>query len=165
MSDFITTCPYCNTKLQVKDEWRGMKTACPLCYENFVISCNDQQPAGPSPDANVKNCPFCGEIIKKQAVFCKHCRQHLKPFANPNEQNSRQNATPPKQRIAYILFGIFLGGLGIHNFYAGYSGKGTTQLLISLLTGWLILPYIAVFIWTVIEICTIDKDANGVPFC
>lgn len=28
----------------------------------------------------------------------------------------------PKSRLAYILMGLFLGGLGVHNFYAGYNG-------------------------------------------
>ncbi|MBQ3218003.1 MAG: TM2 domain-containing protein [Akkermansia sp.] len=27
----------------------------------------------------------------------------------------------PKSRLAYILLGVFLGSLGIHNFYAGYT--------------------------------------------
>lgn len=28
-------------------------------------------------DENVKNCPYCDELIKKKAVFCKHCRKDL----------------------------------------------------------------------------------------
>lgn len=32
------------------------------------------------------------------------------------------------------LLGIFLGSLGIHNFYLGYTGKALAQLLISLLS-------------------------------
>lgn len=30
--------------------------------------------------------------------------------------------------------GIFLGSLGVHNFYLGYTGKAIAQLLITLLT-------------------------------
>jgi len=69
-----------------------------------------------------------------------------------------------KSRVAYILLGLFLGWLGIHNFFAVYYGKGIAQLLITLLTGWLILPSLAVIIWVLVEICTVTKDANGVPF-
>ncbi len=64
----------------------------------------------------------------------------------------------------YILFGILWGGLGIHNFYAGYTEKGLAQLLIFVLTGWLIIPAVAVFVWVITELCTVRKDANGVPF-
>lgn len=73
--------------------------------------------------------------------------------------------TPAKQRIVYIILGLFLGSLGIHNFYAGRTGKAVTQLLITLLLGWLVLPAVAVFIWVIIEICTVTKDGTGRDFC
>ncbi len=68
----------------------------------------------------------------------------------------------PKSRIAYILLAIFLGPLGIHNFYAGYTGKGIAQLLISLISFGFLAP--VVFIWNLVEICTVTKDAQGVDF-
>lgn len=59
------------------------------------------------------------------------------------------------------LLGIFLGGLGIHNFYLGYTGKAIAQIALSLCFG-------AGAIWGLIEgimilTGTINKDANGVP--
>ena len=48
-----------------------------------------------------------------------------------------------KQRIVYILLALLLGGLGIHNFYAGHTGRAVAQLLITIFvafTFWLILP-------------------------
>lgn len=39
-----------------------------------------------------------------------------------------------KSKIAAGLFGIFLGALGVHNFYLGHIGKGIAQLLITLLS-------------------------------
>jgi TM2 domain-containing membrane protein YozV len=66
-----------------------------------------------------------------------------------------------KSRLSYILLGLFLGGLGIHNFYAGYSGKGVAQLLLTLLLFWTIVVPIGVWIWIIVEICTVDTDANG----
>jgi TM2 domain-containing membrane protein YozV len=70
--------------------------------------------------------------------------------------------TEAKGRIGFILLGIFLGALGIHNFYAGYTGKAVAQLLITLLS----LGFLAIvsWIWALIEVCTITKDAKGVPF-
>jgi len=69
-----------------------------------------------------------------------------------------------KSRATYVLFGVFLGGLGIHNFYAGYTGRAIAQLLITVLTFWLIVPLIAVGIWVIIEMVTVTKDAKGIPF-
>ena len=66
-----------------------------------------------------------------------------------------------KSRVAYILLGLFLGGLGIHNFYAGYGGKGAAQLLLTLFLWWTIVVPIAVTIWVLIEVCTVDRDAFG----
>lgn len=66
----------------------------------------------------------------------------------------------PCSRTTYVLLGIFFGCLGIHNFYAGYSGKGIFQLLSILFCfGWVFVP-----IWVLIEICTVTCDAKGVPF-
>ena len=68
----------------------------------------------------------------------------------------------PKSRLAYILLAIFLGTFGIHNFYAGYTGKGIAQLLISLISFGFLSPL--VFIWAIIEVCTVTKDAQGIDF-
>ena len=40
--------------------------------------------------------------------------------------------TSGKSRAAYILFGLLFGGMGIHDFYAGYAGKGFLKIVISL---------------------------------
>jgi TM2 domain-containing membrane protein YozV len=56
-----------------------------------------------------------------------------------------------------------LGTLGIHNFYAGYRGRAVAQLLITLLTGWLVVPLIGVVIWAIYEVITVKSDAAGVP--
>ena len=73
-------------------------------------------------------------------------------------------ATAQKNRLSYILLGIFLGNLGIHNFYAGYNSKGITQLLISLLLGIFIFPILIVWVWVLVEICTVTVDEQGIPF-
>lgn len=67
-----------------------------------------------------------------------------------------------KSRVTYVLLGLFLGGLGIHNFYAGYSGKGIAQLLLNIFLFWTIIVPFAVMVWVIIEICTVDTDVNGV---
>lgn len=69
--------------------------------------------------------------------------------------------TVAKSRVAYILLGVFLGAFGVHNFYAGYVGRGIAQLLLTLFTcGYAAL---IVFIWSIVEIIVVDRDAKGVP--
>lgn len=69
-----------------------------------------------------------------------------------------------KARWVYIVLGLFLGGLGIHNFYAGYNGRGAAQLIITVLTFWMVIPVLFIGLWALIEICTVTEDAQGVPF-
>jgi TM2 domain-containing membrane protein YozV len=71
-------------------------------------------------------------------------------------------APQPKTRVIFVLLGIFLGALGVHNFYAGYVKKGTMQLCVTLLTCF----YGAVISWpwAIIEICMVNKDADGTQF-
>lgn len=64
-------------------------------------------------------------------------------------------------RVAYILLGLFLGVLGVHNFAAGYVGRGIAQLLVTVLLFWMVLPVMAVFVWNIVEICTTRVDAHG----
>ena len=67
-----------------------------------------------------------------------------------------------RNRTAYVLLGILLGPLGIHSFYAGYNKRGLVQLLCTVLT--LGLASFMIWIWAVIDVCTISQDAKGVPF-
>ena len=68
--------------------------------------------------------------------------------------------TPPKSRGIYIVLALFLGGLGVHNFYAGYNGRGAAQLVITLVTG-LSGGFFLVAIWAFVECFIINTDAYG----
>lgn len=70
----------------------------------------------------------------------------------------------PKSKQAYLILAIFLGGLGIHNFYAGYTGKAIVQLLLTLILCETIIIPIGIWIWALVEGFTVDQDANGVRF-
>ena len=83
--------------------------------------------------------------------------------------------TPPmgyqqKSRLAAGLLAIIVGVLGIHNFYIGYNGRGTVQLLLALVGGILTcgLGTVAAAVWAFIEGVMILSstgprfDGNGV---
>lgn len=66
-----------------------------------------------------------------------------------------------RSRLIYIILAIFLGGFGIHNFYAGYTKKAIIQLLCVVPGGILVIPAFIESIWVLVDICTVTKDANG----
>lgn len=107
-------------------------------------------------------CSKCGKEMPEGARFCPGCGG-LATVGNaataPDGSCRRQD--PGKSRISYVLLGIFLGCLGVHNFYAGYTGRAVTQLLITLLLGWLIIPWLVVYIWCIVEVCTVRMDGRG----
>ncbi len=84
------------------------------------------------------------------------------PASPQYHQASVSQHPEAKDRVAYVLLAVFLGGIGIHNFFAGYTSRAVAQLLICLLTCGL--GGIVTSIWAIIEACTVTQDANGVRF-
>lgn len=104
-----------------------------------------------------KFCSNCGKELKENQDVCLNCGVNVKKNNNDINPNS-------KSKIAAGLLGIFLGGLGVHNFYLGYTGKATAQLLITVLSCGVLSVVSAV--WGLIEgimILTgsITTDADG----
>ncbi len=76
----------------------------------------------------------------------------------------------PKSRMAAGLLGIFLGGIGIHNFYLGNTNRALIQLLVGIIGGAITcgVASIAMWIWGLVEGIqilsgTISTDAQGHP--
>jgi TM2 domain-containing membrane protein YozV len=74
-----------------------------------------------------------------------------------------------KSRLVYILLALFLGTLGIHNFYIGRTGPAIAQLVITIVSiplMFVCVGFITIFIpwvWAIIDIVTIERDADDVP--
>ncbi|MDD2418078.1 MAG: TM2 domain-containing protein [Oscillospiraceae bacterium] len=75
-----------------------------------------------------------------------------------------------KSKVVAGLLGIFLGHLGIHNFYLGFQSRALTQLLLCLIGGLLTFGIVsfAMWVWGLVEGImilsgSITVDANNVP--
>lgn len=104
---------------------------------------------------------------------------HGQQFGQPSAANpagAQQGYVAPKSKVAAALLAFFLGTLGIHNFYLGYTGRGIAQLALTIigwLTVWLIVGGVIIFgvgLWVFIEFIMIlvgsgsyARSANGVP--
>lgn len=69
-----------------------------------------------------------------------------------------------KSKIAAGLLGIFLGSLGIHRFYLGYTGMGIVQIVVTFVTCGI--GGIWGFIEGIMILCgdgSFKTDAKGVP--
>ena len=107
-----------------------------------------------------KYCSNCGNELKEGADICLKCGKII----NSNINNQRITDPNAKSRIAAGILGILLGCFGVHNFYLGYKSKAIAQLLITILSLF-ILSFIPA-IWGLIEgimILTgsINTDSDG----
>ncbi len=128
-----------------------------------------------------KFCPNCGKEVAEGSQFCDNCgaplnvqQAQVAPQGQPVQPGQPMQQAPvgtaQKSKLCAGLLGIFLGGLGIHNFYLGNTGKAVTQLLISTIGGIITcgIASVAVEIWGLVEGImilsgSINTDANGVP--
>ncbi len=108
---------------------------------------------------NAAFCSHCGQPVPPGAAVCTKCG-----FAIPQ---SASLAATAKSKWLVLILALLLGGLGVHNFYLGYTGKGLTQLLVSVLLSWTIIAPIGVAIWALVEgIMAVSGslvDATGMP--
>ncbi len=84
---------------------------------------------------------------------------------NINVSNANNNGQPQQviyagkkavSKIVYCILAFFLGGIGIHKFYAGKIGTGILYLIFS----WTFIPAFIAFIEFIIGLCQ-KADVNG----
>lgn len=115
---------------------------------------------------NAAICVGCGVKVGDGINYCANCGNQIAPNASVCTvcgcaTNNIMPGTQRKSKITAGLLGIFLGGLGIHNFYLGYTGKAIAQIFLSLCFG---IGYIWALIEAIMILCgSIKTDANGIP--
>lgn len=141
------------------------------------------QPYNPNPYASQQPAqPFYGQPTYGQPDYTQSAQPpYYQQQAQPRYEQPSYNQPPiyaqqtyyqaaqqqpgygyaQKSKIVAGLLGLFFGGLGVHNFYLGYTGKAVAQLLLTLI-GWIILigPIIS-GIWALIESVLILCSSYG----
>lgn len=99
----------------------------------------------------------------------KELRQELKSFTkeikkSPLNKESVGAEGKGKSQLAALLLAIFLGGLGVHDFYLGHIGRGIIKIVL-LGLGFLVVPLIALAAWVLVDIILIaigtEKPKGG----
>lgn len=67
-----------------------------------------------------------------------------------------------KNRVVFVLLAIFLGSFGAHNFYAGYTKRAILQLCITIFS--CAVGSLVIWIWAIVEACTVNHDNLGLEF-
>ena len=113
-------------------------------------------------------CPQCGAPAQAGAAKCEYCGAAITQPAQPTQQAQpqqvvyvQQNAANPeranwpiKNKIVAAILAIILGGLGVHKFYLGQTGKGILYLIFC----WTYIPGILGFIEGIIMLCSNDEN-------
>ena len=73
-------------------------------------------------------CPNCGSEVSAAQVVCVKCGVALKHSVGVGDSDGK------KDKTVAALLAIFLGALGIHEFYLGNNTSAIIRLVITLLT-------------------------------
>ncbi|HZI20086.1 MAG TPA: TM2 domain-containing protein [Pyrinomonadaceae bacterium] len=168
-------CPSCQHPL-------AQPAPAPRRVERLPERLPERTPAAPPPQVaptpprtrNLAPCPDCGRMVSTAAFACPSCGR---PFTHPAPPAPvvyhAPNAflapvyqpvfiQPTKSRALFIVLALFFGCLGVHNFYAGHTGRGAAQLAITLLTG-CAGGFFLTGLWAFIECLVVDTDSMGRP--
>jgi len=114
-------------------------------------------------------CENCGAQLAEGANNCSNCGAPVGGQVHQNSNPINSNGGEQKSRLVAGLLGIFIGSLGIHNFYLGNTRNAVIQLVLAL-AGIVTcgITSFAAMIWGLVEGIMIiagkvATDANGVP--
>lgn len=105
-------------------------------------------------DVGSNYCQNCGQPVNPGAAFCTSCGYTM--TAAPADGGQ-------KSKLVAVLLAFFLGGMGIHDFYLGYTKNGIIKIVLLICTAGL-----GSGIWALIDFIrlltgSLNTDANGIP--
>ena len=123
----------------------------------------------PGPDANAQGAygaDAYGQPGYEQAAYAAGQQAYGQPGYGQQAYGQPVFGTAPKQWIVAVILAFFLGTLGVHNFYLGYTTKGIIQLVLTLTFIGLIVSGIWAFIDFIMLLMrsgSYATDAQGQP--
>ena len=105
-------------------------------------------------DVNAAVCVKCGFQKGTGNKYCPNCGVALKPVVAANGEQ--------KSKLVAVLLALFLGSIGVHDFYLGYTKYGVIKIILAVCTFG-----IGSSIWAIIDLVrlltdSLNVDANGV---
>ena len=93
------------------------------------------------------------QMMQQQTMMQNQMYQQMQ------EQHKRDTISD-KSRFVYIMLALLFGAFGIHNFYAGHTGRGFLQLIL----GCCVVGLVITIPWSLIEILIVNRDGDGKRF-
>lgn len=102
-------------------------------------------------DTNKYQCPYCGKTFSQEVAVPQQPQPAYQP--QPQQPSAPLNTSGKNKTTAAIL-AILLGGLGVHHFYLGHTGKGILYILFC----WTYIPSIVGLIEGIIYLTQSDEE-------
>lgn len=160
-----SVCPYCRAAIDPSTEELLICTGCDTphhrdCFEEnrgcTVFGCKCAPADEPKLRVSPPELTAAGAAAAPSPAFGT-------PGLSASSSTAEQDSTyRHRSKMTYIMLGVLLGALGAHNFYAGYRKKALYQFGLTALTMGYGAPMI--WIWAIIEICTVERDNEGMEF-
>lgn len=103
-----------------------------------------------------KFCQNCGAETSEHQEVCIKCGVKL---SNSDVLSGFSGGT--RQKVVAALLAFFLGAIGIHDFYLGYTGRGVVKIILTIT----VFGAIVSEIWSLVDFITIltgsKRDASG----
>lgn len=119
-------------------------------------------------DPGAAICVKCGYQNGTGNNFCQNCGQPIAPGAAVCTTCGFAQVAPipveeQKSKLVAVLLALFLGGIGIHDFYLGYTQYGVIKIVLAICTFG-----VGSSIWALVDLIrlltgSLNKDAKGIP--